>query len=176
MIETLLYGCVTWTLGAEHCGKLLTVHHQVLLRVIVGFQRRQPADYTTLSNAKALKKTRCESIETTMRKRRLFFAGAAARQNKWRLPLLGRVVFATMTGGEGRRPGGQPKTWHRCLVEDLRVFRATKGSTEYCPLVFEVETAVWTVAAKKAGKWYRGLLEAAYDSGSWLSGARMKRI
>ena len=47
------------------------------------------------------------------------------------------------------------------IVEDLRVFRATEGSTEHCPLVFAVETAVWTVAGKKAGKWYRGVLEAA---------------
>ena len=66
-----------------------------------------------------------------------------------------------MTGGEGRRPGGHPKTWHRCLVENLRVFRATERSTEHCPLVFGVETVVWTVAAKKVGKWYRGVLEAA---------------
>ena len=28
-------------------------------------------------------------------------------------------------------------------------------------MVFGVETAVWTLAAKKAGKWYRGVLEAA---------------
>ena len=67
VIETLLYGCVTWTLGAEHFAKLRTVHHQVLLRVF-GFQRRHRADYTTLSYAKVLKKTRCESIETTIRK------------------------------------------------------------------------------------------------------------
>ena len=60
VIETLLYGCVTWTLGAEHFAKLRTVHHQVLLRV-VAFQRRQRTDYTTLSYAKVLKKTRCES-------------------------------------------------------------------------------------------------------------------
>ena len=70
-------------------------------------------------------------------------------------------MFATMTGEEGRRPGGQPNTWHRCLVEDFRVFRALEGSTKHCPLVFGVETAVWTVAAKKAGKWYWGVLEAA---------------
>ena len=47
------------------------------------------------------------------------------------------------------------------IVEDLRVFRATEGSTEHCPLVFGVETEVWTVAANKAGKRYRGVLEAA---------------
>ena len=28
-------------------------------------------------------------------------------------------------------------------------------------MVFGVETAVWTLAAKTAGKWYRGVLEAA---------------
>ena len=70
-------------------------------------------------------------------------------------------MFATMTGEEGRRPGGQPNTWHRCLVEDFRVFRATEGSTEHCPLVFGVETAVCTDATAKAGKWYRGVLDAA---------------
>ena len=53
VIETLLYGCVTWTLCAKHFAKLRTAHHQVLLRVI-GFHRRP--DYTTLSYAKALKK------------------------------------------------------------------------------------------------------------------------
>ena len=61
VIETLLYGCVTWTLGAEH-AKLRTVH-QVLLRVI-GFQRRQRADYTNLSHAKVLNQ------EDTMREHR----------------------------------------------------------------------------------------------------------
>ena len=65
VIEILLYGFVTWTLGADHFGKLRTVHHRVLLRVI-DFQRRQRADNTTLSFAKALKNTRCESIETTI--------------------------------------------------------------------------------------------------------------
>lgn len=31
VIETLLYGCVTWTLSAKHYAKLPTAHHQVLL-------------------------------------------------------------------------------------------------------------------------------------------------
>ena len=70
-------------------------------------------------------------------------------------------MFGTIAGGENPRPGGQVKTWHRCVVEDLREFRATEGSTELVPLVFGVETALWPTAAKKAGKWYRGILEAA---------------
>ena len=70
-------------------------------------------------------------------------------------------MFGTMAGGESPRPGGQFKTWHRCIVEDLREFRATEESTEHSPLAFGVETALWSTAAKKAGEWYRGVLEAA---------------
>ena len=40
VMETLLYGCVTWTLGQEHFAELRTAHHNLLLRII-GFQRRQ---------------------------------------------------------------------------------------------------------------------------------------
>ena len=40
VMETLLYGCVTWTLGKEHFAELRTAHHRFLLRII-GFQRRQ---------------------------------------------------------------------------------------------------------------------------------------
>ena len=71
--ETLLYGCVTWTLGQEHFAELRTAHHNLLLRII-GFQRRQRTDHL-MSYAKALKKAQCESVETTIRKRRLLFAG-----------------------------------------------------------------------------------------------------
>ena len=41
------------------------------------------------------------------------------------------------------------------------MFRATEGSTQHSPLVFGVETVLWTSAANKVGKWYRGVLEAA---------------
>ena len=37
-METLLYGCVTWTLGKEHFAELRTAHHNLLPRII-GFQR-----------------------------------------------------------------------------------------------------------------------------------------
>ena len=99
MIVTLLYGCVTWALRAEHFAKLQMAHHQVLLRVN-GFQRRLRTDHTTPSYAKALQMTRCESIETTIRERRLFFAGAVARQSKERLP--SRATFGTMAGERTR--------------------------------------------------------------------------
>ena len=111
VIETLLYGCVTWTLRVGHFAKLRTAHHQVLLRVI-GFHRRVRIDDTILSYTKPLKMIRCESTETTIRKRWLCFAGAAALLNKERLP--SRAVYGTMAGGENPRPGGQyNKTWQK---------------------------------------------------------------
>ena len=66
-----------------------------------------------------------------------------------------------MADGENPRPGRQIKTWHRCIVKDLREFRATKGPTEVAPLALRVETALWSTAAKMAGRWYPGILEAA---------------
>ena len=44
-----------------------------------------------------------------------------------------------MTGGEGWRPGGQPKSWHRRLLDDLKAFDAIEESTERSKLVLGVE-------------------------------------
>ena len=94
VIETLLYGCVT------RIGAPSPASHW--LPTPTAYRAHHPFD------AKALKKARCESIETTIRKRRLFFAGAVVRQNEGRLP--GRVMLGKMTGGEGRRPGEQSES------------------------------------------------------------------
>ncbi|CAN0257139.1 unnamed protein product, partial [Laminaria digitata] len=90
------------------------------------------------------------SYANALNKRRLFFAGAVAQQKEGRLPR--RVIFGAIAGGENPRPGGQWKAWRRCLVEDLKAFGATDGSTERCPLVLGVETTGWSTAAKNAGK------------------------
>ena len=65
-IEPLLYGCSTWTLHQEHYARLRTVHHRVLLRII-GAQRKRP-DHRMTSYNRALEITRCESIDTTLRR------------------------------------------------------------------------------------------------------------
>ena len=62
VMETLQYGCVTWTFGKEHFAELRTAHHKFLVRTI-GFQRRQRTDHL-MSYAKVFKKTQCESVET----------------------------------------------------------------------------------------------------------------
>ena len=104
VMETLLYGCVTWALGLEHFAKLRTARHN-LLRRIIDFQRRQRTDHR-MSYAKTLKKAQCESVETTIRKRRLLFAGAVQRTTNERLTH--RVMLGAMAGGVN--PGrGRPE-------------------------------------------------------------------
>ena len=42
VMETLLYVCLTWTLGKKQFAELRTARHRFLLRII-GFQRRHTA-------------------------------------------------------------------------------------------------------------------------------------
>ena len=107
VIETLPYGCATWTLGKEHVAQLRTAHHTFLLR-IVGFQRRQPTDHL-MWYAKALRKAQCESVETTFSKRRLRFAEAVQRTSNARQSR--RVMFGTMAGRENPGPGPPENNW-----------------------------------------------------------------
>ena len=63
VMETLLYGCATWTLGKEHFAECTIF----VLQIIV-FQRRHRTE-RLMSYAKALKKAQRESVETTISKR-----------------------------------------------------------------------------------------------------------
>ena len=100
VMETLLYGCVTRTLGKEHLAELRAAHHGFLLRII-GFHRRQRTDHL-MSYAKEPKKAQCERVETTLRNRRLLSAGAVQRTYNERLTR--RVMFGTMAVGENPGP------------------------------------------------------------------------
>ena len=110
-IEAFLYGCSTWTLRQEHYAKLRTVHHLVLLRVI-GAQRKTPEDRITTYN-RALEITRCKSIDTTLRTRRLLWAGTLLRMSGGRLPK--RIVFENLEGAVRRGRGGKEKEWTNCV-------------------------------------------------------------
>ena len=107
LVETLLYWCVTWTIGKEHFAELRTAHHRFLLR-ITGFQRRQRTNHL-MPYAKVFKKAQCESVEPTFRKRRLPFGGGVQRTHNERLTR--RMICGTMAGGENPRPGRQEKNW-----------------------------------------------------------------
>ena len=111
-----------------------------------------------MSYTKVFNKARCESVETTIRKRRLLFAGVVQRMTNERLAR--RVMFGTMTGGEYPGPDRPENIWAQCLADDLRVLHATEGSMESLPLLFGAETVLRPRAAKTNGRWYRGVIQA----------------
>ena len=142
-IEALLYGCSTWTLRQEHYAKLRTVHHRVLLRII-GAQRKRP-DHRMTSYNRALEITGCESIETTLRTRRLLWAGTLLRMSGGRLPK--RIMFGNLEGAVRRGRGGKEKEWTDCVQSDIRAFGMT-GDWE----TMAVKAEVWVEAVTKGGR------------------------
>ena len=142
-IEALLYGCSTWTLRQEHYAKLRTVHHRVLLRII-GAQRKRP-DHRMTSYNRALEITGCESIETTLRTRRLLWAGTLLRMSGGRLPK--RIMFGNLEGAVRRGRGRKEKEWTDCVQSDIRAFGIT-GDWE----TMAVKAEVWVEAVTKGGR------------------------
>ena len=76
VVETLLYGCMTWSPQKHDYDRLRRVHHSMLLRWL-GWRKRKRNDHT-LSYADALAQTDSESVKAIVRKRRIFFAGFVA--------------------------------------------------------------------------------------------------
>ena len=105
VVEALLYGCVTWTPLKCHYAKLRTTHHRMLLRIL-GAWCMSP-NKRILSYKDALHRTQCESIETTVRTRRLLWAGALLRIGDHRLPK--RVMSGELENAGKRGPGGKEK-------------------------------------------------------------------
>ena len=64
-------------------------------------------------------KPESESIEATLRRRWILFAGFVARMENTRLPKC--VMFGDLVGGAGC-VGGQEKEWMGCFLDDLRAF------------------------------------------------------
>ena len=159
-MEALLYGCMTWASRRDLYWLLRRTHHRLLLRVM-GY-RRERGTYRQLSYAQALKKTGCQSVEATIRQRRLLFAGAMARQPAGRLPK--RLMDGKLVGGEAPGKGRPEQNWMDCLKDDFQAFGVTDGSTVDNRLTFGVDRAVWTLAAKMddGAPWHnKGVLQGA---------------
>ena len=97
VLETMPYGCVTWSPRACHYDMLRRVHHRFLTRCI-GWQKNNRADHS-ISYLDTLIKTGSESIEATFRRRRILFAGFVARMEDTRLPKC--VMFGEWVAGAG---------------------------------------------------------------------------
>ena len=84
VLETMLYGCVTWSPRACHYDTLRRAHNRFLTRCI-GWRKDNRADHP-ISYLDTLIKTGSESIEETLRRRRISFAGFVAHMEDTRLP------------------------------------------------------------------------------------------
>ena len=139
-IEVILYGCV----HQEYYAKLCTVHHQVLL-CIIRAQLKRPDHWMTSYN-RALEITRCESIETALRTRRLLWSEGFIRKSVGRLPK--RIVFRLLEGAVRRGRGGKEKEWADCVVQsEIRAF----GITGDCKAT-RLEAEVWIETVMEGGR------------------------
>ena len=112
VLETImLYGCVTWNPRAYHYDTLRRAYHRFLTRCI-GWRKHNRADHP-ISHLDTLIKTRSESIEATLCRRQILFAGFVARMEDTRLPKC--VVFGELVESQG-------KEWIGCFLDDLRAF------------------------------------------------------
>ena len=133
VLKTMLYGCLTWSPRACHYDTLRRSHHRFLTRRI-GWRKHNRADHP-ISYLGTLVKTGNESIDATLRRRRILFAGFVARMEDTRLPKC--EMFGEMVGGEGC-VGGYEKEWIGCFLDDLRAFG--------------VNADQWTTAAQDEGE------------------------
>ena len=156
VLETMLYGCVTWSSRACHYDTLRQANHRFLTRCI-GWRRHNRADHP-ISSMDTLVKAGSESIEATLRRRRILFAGFVARMEDTRLPKY--VMFGEMVGGAGC-VGGQQIEWMGCFLDDLRAFgiNADQGTT----------------AAQDEGEWRRTAKQGAeHFMAEWIVAGKTK--
>ena len=117
VLETMLYGCITWSPRACQYDTLRRAHHR-FSTCCIGWRKHKRASHP-ISYLDTLIKTGSESIDATLRRRRILFAGFVARMEDTRLPKC--VVFGEMMRGVGC-VGGQEKEWMGCFLDDLRAF------------------------------------------------------
>ena len=144
VLETMLSGFVTRSTCTYHYDTLRRAHHRLLTRCI-GWRKHNRADHP-ISYLDTLIKTGRESIEATLHRRRISFAGFVARMEDTRLPKC--VVFRELAGGAGC-VGGQEKEWMGCFLYDLRAFG--------------INADQWTTTAQDEGEWRR----TAQNGGTW---------
>ena len=151
VVEALLYGCATWTPLKGHNTKLRTTHHRVLLRILEAWCKSP--NKRIISYKDALQRTECEGTKTTVRTRRLLWAGALLRMGDHRLHK--RVMSGELENAGKHGLGGEEKEWTDCVADGLRLF----GITGH-----------WSTAALDPGVWY----STVHEEGSRFMAAWVK--
>ena len=145
VLETMLYGCVTWSLRTCHYDTLRRAHHRFLTRCI-GWRKNNRADHTNsyldmLIGTVIESIESIESIEATLHRRRILFVEFVARMEDTRLPK--SVLFGEMVGGAGCM-GSQEKRVDGVFPGRPQSFRH-----------HGINADQWTTAAQGEGEWRR---------------------
>ena len=119
VLEALLYGCSTWTMKLSDYDYMEGIHRKLLCRICrIWKSKTDPLRKRPVSYREVLRITKCETLGTLIRRRRLTYAGHLVRMKDGRLPKL--LLLSELAGGRGRR--GAKKTWRTCLADDLKTF------------------------------------------------------
>ena len=110
VLETMLYGCVTWSPRGCHYVTVRRVHRSFLTRCIGRRKNNRNDHLISYLNTLFMNTGSCESIDVIMRRRRwILFEGFVARMEDTRLPkcvMFGELVGGRATRGEGKRVDG----------------------------------------------------------------------
>ena len=157
VIETMLYGCVTWSPRACHYYDTLHRVRHRLLTCCIGWRKHNRADYP-ISYLNTLIKTGSESIEATLRRGRILLAGFVARMEDTRLPKC--MIFGEMVEGAGCA-GGQEKEWMRCFLDN----HGANG----------INVDQWTTATQDEREWRRISEQGAeHFMTKWIAAAKAR--
>ena len=86
-----------------------------------------------------------ESIDTTLRTRRLLWARTLIGMSEGRLPK--RIIFGNLEGAVRRERGGKKKEWTDCVQSDVRAFGI---AGEWKATALEAE--VWVETVTEGGR------------------------
>ena len=133
VLETMLYGCVTWSPRACHYDTLRRAHHGFLTRCIA-WRKHNRADHrfpiwTRLSRREVKASRRIYAGGGS------YFEEFVARMKDTRLPKC--MMFGELVGGTVC-VGDQEKEWMGCFLDDLRAFG--------------INADQWTTAAQDEGE------------------------
>ena len=122
VLEAMLYGYATWSPRPCDYDTMRQAHLRFVTRCI-GWRKRNRADHP-IFYLDTLIETVSESVEATLRRRRMLFAGFVVRMEDTRLPKW--VIFGELVGGAGwaREKSGWGVSW---TISELSASTPIKG-------------------------------------------------
>ena len=130
ILPTLLYGAESWVLHKRHLHSL-ECFHQRCLRNLLNIRW-----YNRITNNEVFSRSKTTSIEATLHKTRLRWAGHVSRMPEHRLPKI--AMFGELE--QGKRNRGSPRKTYRAQL---------KNTLQACNLNLKN----WTQNASDRGKW-----------------------